>query len=396
MTQHPASTTRARRRVRVGISTCPNDTFAFHGLLTGAVEAPGLDLEFELRDVQELNEGVLAGRYDIAKVSFHLALQRADELLVLPSGSALGFGNGPLLLASPAEGASSRTGAGHAGGARPGPTSRVLCPGEHTTAALLYRIFHPRAAAPRHVVFSEIMPALERGDADFGVCIHEGRFTYAARGLVCVEDLGEVWARATHAPLPLGGIVARRAVGEDVARRLQAGLRASLAHARQDPQGALATMREHAAELDDDVLWQHVELYVNPWTLALGDEGRRALAALSERAHAPNLEVLPPPREPIVHLVDGSAFAAHDWTQPWAPPSLATEGFVHLSFASQVQGTLAAHFQGATDVRVLELSSEHINDALVLEPSRGGAHFPHLYRALEPRDVLATRRDSGI
>ncbi len=372
--------------IRIGISTCPNDTFAFHGLLTGAVAAPGLALEFELCDVEELNRGVLSGRYDVAKVSFHLALQRAAELWVLESGSALGFGNGPLLLA--AEGAAPR----------PDRAARVWCPGAHTTATLLYRLFHPDGAAPHQAVFSEIMPALGSGAADFGVCIHEGRFTYREAGLRLVEDLGAVWERATGSPLPLGGIVARRALGEDVARRVQAGLAASLAYARRHPETTLPTMRAHAAELDDRVLWQHVELYVNRHTERLGQVGRRALAALAERAQAAGvaaapLTVLGPPtdRGAIVHLVPRERFAAHDWTTPWTPPSYAEEGFLHLSFEDQVAGTLRAHFRGAGEVVVLELDPDAVNDALVLEPSRGGALFPHLYRPLAPDDVRARR-----
>jgi 1,4-dihydroxy-6-naphthoate synthase len=387
-----------RQRIRVGISTCPNDTFVFHALLTGAVEAPGLALDFELRDVEELNLGMLAGRYDVAKVSFHFALQHAHELVVLPSGSALGFGNGPLLLAAREGGVSHAAGAVARGGpaARPGPTSRVLCPGAHTTAALLYRLFHPDAAPPRHVVFSEIMPALERGEADFGVCIHEGRFTYAARGLALVEDLGAVWERATGAPLPLGGIVARRALGEDVARRLQAGLRASLAHARAHPASTLPTMRRYAAEQADAVLWQHVELYVNQWTDALGAEGRHALATLGARAAAAlacegPLTVLGAPSERLVHLVERRVHDSHDWSTPWAPPSLAAEGFVHLSFERQVAGTLAAHFTGASEVVALDLDGERVADALVIEAARGGAAFPHLYRALHSADVIGRR-----
>jgi len=377
-----------RRRVRVGISTCPNDTFTFHALLTGAVEAPGLELDFELCDVEELNLGVLAGRFDVAKVSFHLALQHARELVVLPSGSALGFGNGPLLLAAAQPGAQP--------GARPGADSRVLCPGAHTTAALLYRLFHPGAAAPRHVVFSEIMPALERGEADFGVCIHEGRFTYVTRGLTLIEDLGAVWERVTGAPLPLGGIVARRAVGEEVARRMQAGLRASLAFARAHPAATLPTMRRHAAEQADAVLWQHVELYVNQWTEALGAVGRSALALLGARAAEAgvceaSLAVLGAPLERLVHLVERRAHDAHDWSTPWAPPSLAAEGFVHLSFERQLAGTLAAHFAGAREVVALDLDGERVADAVVIEAARGGAPFPHLYRALERADVVGRR-----
>lgn len=376
-----------RRTLRVGISTCPNDTFAFHGLLTGAVLAPGLDLEFVLADVQELNEGVLSGRFDVAKVSFHLALLHARELWVLPSGSALGFGNGPLLLAAP----------GLDADARPGPDSVVLCPGEHTTASLLFRMFHPGAAAPQQVLFSDIMPALERRAAHFGVCIHEGRFTFAERGLVCLEDFGARWEQATGAPLPLGGIVVRRSLGEDVARRMQAGLRASLEFATHHPEATLPTMRAHAAELADDVLWQHVDLYVNAWTMNLGAKGRRALEALSDHAHAvlqlrvhdpvAPLEVLASPGR-LFHVIERSAHDRHDWREPWTPPSLAAEGFVHLSCDDQVRDTLAVHYRDAHEVVLLELDPLRVNDAVVFEASRGGALFPHLYRALESTDVL--------
>jgi uncharacterized protein (DUF952 family) len=240
------------------------------------------------------------------------------------------------------------------------------------------------------------MPALERGEADFGVCIHEGRFTYAARGLALVQDLGVAWERATGAPLPLGGIVARRALGDDIARRVQAGVRASLAHARANPPATLPTMRRYAAEQADEVLWQHVELYVNERTAALGALGRRALALLGSKAaeggisSAP-LEVLGAPGEPLVHLVAREAFDAHDWSTPWAPPSLASEGFVHLSFERQVAGSLVAHFAGAREVVALDLDGERAADALVIEASRAGASFPHLYRALQPDDVVGRR-----
>lgn len=260
------------RPIRLGISTCPNDTFAFHGLLTQAVDWRGLDFEIELLDVETLNERLLAGDFDVCKASFHAALLAAERVVVLPSGSALGFGVGPLLLAAEPDMRPT-----HAG-------QLTLCPGKHTTAALLFDLFHPRTTRVEHVVFSEIMPRLEARTADFGVCIHEGRFTWEARGLALVEDLGTRWETATGCPLPLGGIVASRRLPAATIAAVQGVIRDSLTLALRDPAAALPTMRQHAQEFDDRVLMQHVELYVNEWTLDLGDTGARALDELSARA----------------------------------------------------------------------------------------------------------------
>jgi 1,4-dihydroxy-6-naphthoate synthase len=264
-------------RIRLGISTCPNDTFAFHGLLTGAVAADGLELVIELADIEALNERMLRGEFDVCKVSFAAALDMARDVVVLPSGSALGFGVGPLLLAAEAD-------------RRPAaPEQLTLCPGERTTAALLFSLFHPGTTRVEQVVFSEIMPRLAARTADFGVCIHEGRFTWQAQGLHLVEDLGNRWEAETAAPLPLGGIVAASRLGSEPIAAVQQAIRDSLARSLADPASALPTMRRHAQEFDDRVLMQHVELYVNRWTLDLGDTGRQALAALSSRAAAAGL-----------------------------------------------------------------------------------------------------------
>jgi len=260
--------------VRLGISTCPNDTFAFHGLLTRAVDWRGLDFRVELLDIEELNTRMRAGEFDVCKVSFAAALAMADDVVVLPSGAALGFGVGPLLLAAAAD-------------TRPTlPRQLTLCPGAQTTAALLFELFHPRTTRVEQVVFSEIMPRLEAGTADFGVCIHEGRFTSQARGLHLVEDLGSRWETETGCPLPLGGIVAARRLPADVITRVQQVIHDSLRLALDRPDAALPTMRAHAQEFDDRVLRQHVALYVNEWTVDLGDVGRRALAEFSARAAA--------------------------------------------------------------------------------------------------------------
>lgn len=265
-------------RLRVGISTCPNDTFTFHGLLTGAVVAEGLELEFRLADVQELNEALARGELDVGKASFHAALQLADRFGVLAVGSALGFGNGPLLLAAREGDTPERF--------REGRRARVLAPGKDTTATLLYRLFHDGEGAVEQTIFDQILPALVRGDADFGVCIHEARFTYRDHGVHLVEDLGERWERETRSPLPLGGILARRDLGAAVHGALNDAIRASLDHARREPEAALLSMRRYAQEQADDVLWKHVELYVNDFTRDLGAVGRSALGNLATIARA--------------------------------------------------------------------------------------------------------------
>jgi len=264
------------RPLTVGISTCPNDTFAFHALLNGIIECEAFDLEFRLADVEELNLALAAGELDVSKGSFALAIERSSELCVLNSGAALGFGVGPVLLAS-------------RDAAPLGADSRVLAPGSWTTANLLLRLLHPNAPTPQQCLFSEIMPALETGAADYGVCIHEGRFTYADHGLRLIEDLGTSWEFRTQSPLPLGGILARRKLGSEPLSALSAAVGRSIDWAREHPEAVLPTMRAHAQEQSDDVLWKHVELYVNDWTRDLGERGRAAIAALESEARAAGL-----------------------------------------------------------------------------------------------------------
>ncbi len=248
-------------RIRLGISTCPNDTFAFHGLLTRSVDWQGLDFDVRLLDIEQLNQGLFGGAFDVAKASFHAALHLADSMLVLPSGSALGFGVGPLLLAA------------HADTTPSAAADTVLCPGAFTTATLLYRMFYAGLGTIKQVVFSDIMPTLMTGTADFGVCIHEGRFTYADHGLSLVEDLGKRWEQVTACPLPLGGILAARRIPAATLAKVHAVIRASIELALANPEIALPTMRLHAQEMTDDVLQQHVDLYVNEWTIDLALTG---------------------------------------------------------------------------------------------------------------------------
>ena len=260
------------RSIRLGISTCPNDTFAFHAMMHKKIDWRGLDFQIELLDIQQLNSRAFGGDLDIAKVSFHAALLLADRVLVLPSGSALGFGVGPLLLSAK-------------NNDRPVTSAQVtLCPGEHTTATLLFQLFYPRTSRLEQVVFSEIMPRLKSQHADFGICIHEGRFTWQNEGLFLVEDLGARWEAETNGPLPLGGIVGLRSLGLDTLRVVQAVVQDSLSYAMTHRDETLPTMRHYAQEFDDAVLMQHVDLYVNDWTVHLGAVGQSALNELSDRA----------------------------------------------------------------------------------------------------------------
>lgn len=265
------------QRIHLGISTCPNDTFTFHALMTRAVDWRGLEFEIELIDIQQLNERLFAGEFDVAKASFHAALLLADRTVVLPSGSALGFGVGPLLLASQAN-------------TTPNNAEQLtLCPGQHTTASLLFSLFYPQTTRVEQIVFSQIMPTLQRRQADFGVCIHEGRFTWREQGLSLVEDLGTRWEAETNCPLPLGGIVARRQLAPAAIATVQAVIRDSLDYALAHRNSTYTTMRKYAQEFADEVLMQHVDLYVNQWTLDLGQDGREALARLANRAAAVGL-----------------------------------------------------------------------------------------------------------
>ena len=291
--------------IRLGISTCPNDTFTFHGLMTRAVDWRGLDFDIALIDIQQLNDGLFKGTFDVAKASFHAALLLANKTVVLPSGSALGFGVGPLLLSAKPD-------------IRPSSSSQLtLCPGRHTTATLLFELFHAGTTKTEQVVFSEIMPKLQRGEAEFGVCIHEGRFTWQDQGLGLVEDLGTRWETETECPLPLGGIIAQRVLPPATIATVQAVIQDSLDLALADPAAALPSMRQYAQEFDDAILKQHVDLYVNEWTRDLGDVGRNALRQLSERAFAIGLA------EDATTAIEATANTRVRVTAPLEAPSTA-------------------------------------------------------------------------
>ena len=255
----------------LGFSPCPNDTFMFYPLIRGLVDTAGISYHERLEDVETLNLLALSGELDISKVSYHALGHIRDNYTLLRSGSALGRGCGPLLVSS----ANPKF--------REPRAKTVAVPGRYTTALLLLRLFDPSLDNFLVMPFNEIMDAVLNGNVDAGLIIHESRFTYRSHGLRKLVDLGEWWEAETGLPIPLGGIVARRSLGRDTIWAVERALRDGVAHARGHPCQAVRYIREHAQEMSGEVLASHIELYVNDFSLDLGDEGVRAIQCLMER-----------------------------------------------------------------------------------------------------------------
>jgi 1,4-dihydroxy-6-naphthoate synthase len=250
---------------KLSISPCPNDTFMFHAMLHGLVDTEGLNFEVEYHDIEELNAGVLGQGADVSKISCAVLPAISEHYLLLDSGAALGRGNGPLLVRRKGES---------------GELRHILVPGEHTTAnALIGRLF-PEIEGLEPRLFSEIAESVERGDADGGVLIHEGRFVYQRRNLELVADLGLEWERKTSLPLPLGGIVIRKEL-EAYSPQVERILRRSIEYAFEHPMASREYVKAHAQEMEDDVIDKHIALFVNDFSLSLGAEGRRAVKLLT-------------------------------------------------------------------------------------------------------------------
>lgn len=252
--------------LRLHISPCPNDTFMFDALLNGRIGTGNLRFEVEYHDIEELNRSVETGRADISKISCAVLPAIADRYALLDSGAALGRGNGPLLVR-------------RAGDTQ--PIRRIAVPGLHTTANTLMERLFPEITEREPLLFSEIAAAVERGDFDAGVLIHEGRFVYRKRELELVADLGKLWERRTGLPLPLGGIAAKKELPEQIRREIAGLIRQSIEYGFAHPQASRTYIKAHAQELDDKVIDAHIALFVNDYSLSLGDEGRRAVGTLT-------------------------------------------------------------------------------------------------------------------
>lgn len=258
--------------VTLGFSPCPNDTFMFYPLVHSLVDTAGLSFCERLEDVETLNRLALRGELDVSKVSYHALGHIRDRYVLLRSGSALGRGCGPLLVASEAIDLAQMRG------------KTIAVPGQYTTAFLLLRLFDPSIENFIVLPFNEIMDAVMKGEVDAGVIIHESRFTYQGFGLHKLLDLGEWWEGDTGLPIPLGGIVARRSLGTEVISGIERALRAGVEYARTHPDEAAHYICEHAQEMSAEVCAAHIGLYVNDFSTDLGDEGVRAILCLLERA----------------------------------------------------------------------------------------------------------------
>jgi 1,4-dihydroxy-6-naphthoate synthase len=274
-------------KLTLGASPCPNDCFIFDAIVNQRIDLESLEISLHLADVEALNRAAFAGEADITKLSYHAYAYCADRYVALDAGSALGRNCGPILISK----RQISTGQVAAGGLR------IAIPGKFTTANFLLGFAFPAARDKTELVFSAIEPALLDEQYDAGLIIHENRFTYEAKGLKKIVDLGEYWEEVTSAPIPLGGIVIRRSLPDDVKERVNRVLRRSVEYALANPAASLPFVREHAQEMSEEVMYKHIDLYVNEYSVDLGSEGRRAVRMLFERAAASGL--IPTIKEPL-------------------------------------------------------------------------------------------------
>lgn len=263
-------------KLSLGFSPCPNDCFMFDAIVHRRIDLEGLEFDVRMADVEALNRDAFAGNIDVTKLSYHAFAYCADQYALLDAGSALGRNCGPLLISKRAitrdEVALGRL--------------RIAIPGRFTTANFLLGLAFPAATDRTELVFSEIEPALLRDAFDAGLIIHENRFTYQGHGLRKIIDLGEFWESETGLPIPLGGIVVRRTLPLEVQQTVDRVLRRSVEYAFAHRDATLPFVREHAQEMSDEVMFKHIDLYVNAFSVSLGAEGRRAVEGLFARAAA--------------------------------------------------------------------------------------------------------------
>lgn len=261
------------RTLTFGYSPCPNDTFAFHALTHGLVDAP-FRVDPVLLDIEELNRRAHEGAFDLTKLSVGAFAAVGDRYRLLRSGAALGQGVGPLVVA--------RTAMPLAEAVR----GRLAIPGRETTAYALLRLAAPPSGEVVELRYDRILRAVAEGDVDAGLIIHESRFTYADHGLVRVADLGDWWEQDTGLPVPLAGICARADLDAATCAAVETALRASVQHAFDHPEASRAYVRAHAQEMSDAVCDAHIALYVNRYSLDIGEDGARAVERLVAAARS--------------------------------------------------------------------------------------------------------------
>lgn len=263
----------------LGFSPCPNDTFIFDALIHGKIDTEGLTFKVFFDDVETLNQKALRSELDITKLSFHAFAYVAEQYALLDAGSALGFGVGPLLICKKEnlERIESELKTENC-------ELKTAIPGKYTTANFLLGVAYPQLTEKQEMVFSDIENALLNDEIDLGLIIHENRFTYQAKGLHKVVDLGAYWEEFSGCAIPLGGIVVNRKLPLDVQQKVNRLVRKSVEFAFANPKSGIDFIREHAQAMEEEVMYKHIELYVNKYSVDLGIEGRKAIDTLFEVA----------------------------------------------------------------------------------------------------------------
>lgn len=278
-------------KLSLGFSPCPNDTFIFDALIHHKIDTEGLEFVTTYHDVETLNHKAFSGDLDITKLSYHAFAYALDKYELLDSGSALGFGVGPLLISKDKNLAFDLS--QYAGANLPNHLKdlRVGIPGKFTTANFLLGLAYPELQNKVELVFSDIEDSLQKGDIDLGLIIHENRFTYADKGFFKVQDLGDYWERTTNSPIPLGGIVIKRSLPQEIKEKVNSLIRKSVEFAFSNPKSGIDYIRSHAQEMEESVMYKHIELYVNQYSIDLGELGRGAIKNMFSKAR--ELELVP-------------------------------------------------------------------------------------------------------
>lgn len=280
-------------KISLGFSPCPNDTFIFDALIHQKIDTEGLEFVVEYQDVETLNKKAFQADLDVTKLSYHAFAYAVKDYELLDAGSALGFGVGPIVI-SKDEVLAKRIQMYLKGEAElidSDKKAKVVIPGRYTTANFLLSLALPELDNRESVVFSEIENLLLSGDADLGLIIHENRFTFEGKGLFKVADLGDFWENKTGYPIPLGGIVVKRGLAHEVKLKINRLIRESVQYAFKHPKSGLDYIRSHAQEMSEEVMYKHIELYVNKYSEELSSEGRKAIQFMFDEAK--KLEVIP-------------------------------------------------------------------------------------------------------
>jgi len=286
-------------KLTLGFSPCPNDTFIFDALIHHKIDTEGLEFDVSYEDVESLNNKAFNNELAITKLSYHAYAYAVADYELLDAGSALGFGVGPLLICKQPELTELLA---PTGAAEPSAITdlKVGIPGQYTTANFLLGLAFPQLRDKREMRFSAIEQALLHDEIDLGLIIHENRFTYREKGLHKVIDLGDYWEQRTGGPIPLGGIVVQRSLPETIKIKLNRLLRKSVEFALANPRSGIDFIRSHAQEMEESVMFQHIDLYVNRYTVSLGTDGRAAITRLFNEAE--HLGLIPPINKPLFLL----------------------------------------------------------------------------------------------